>query len=244
VIPIRDTIPTRTRPVVNTALIVINVLAFLFELSMGSDLDAFIRTFGLVPTHVSAALARHDYAAIAIWTLASMFLHGGWLHLGGNMLYLWIFGDNVEDALGHGLYVVFYFACGIAAAAAHVVFNAGSTLPTVGASGAIAGVLGAYLVMYPRARVVTLLPIFFYVTFIEVPAPIYLGLWFVMQVLSGTAQITHATRHAVEGAGGVAWFAHAGGFICGVLLAFLLPKRARPAIYDEPPRFSRRRYGW
>ena len=201
-IPIRDSVPSVTRPWVNYALIAANVAAFLYELSLGPALDPFIRQQALVPARELGRLA----AGAPPWTaalpaLVSMFLHGGWLHLLGNMLYLWIFGDNVEDALGHGPYFIFYFACGLAAAVGHVIFNAGSVVPTVGASGAIAGVLGAYLVMFPRSKVLTLVPIFFFVTFVEIPAPFFLLFWFAMQFLSGTFEITHATSRAVSGAG-------------------------------------------
>src|SRR5882672_9856663 len=148
-IPLRDIIPSRTTPVVTIALIVVNVLVFLYELSLGRDVDAFTLYWGLVPAAFSW-----------VTVLTSMFLHGGFMHIAGNMLYLWIFGDNIEDRLGHGKYVAFYLLCGIIATLTHAIFSPASRIPAIGASGAIAGVLGAYLVLYPRARVTTIIPIF------------------------------------------------------------------------------------
>lgn len=240
-IPIRDTIPSLTRPWVNIGLIAFNVLAFLFELSLGPNLDPFIRGAALVPARALGAIAQGDWGSVIAPVFVSMFLHGGWAHLLGNMLYLWVFGDNVEDALGHFRYLLLYLATGVVAAASHVIFNPGATLPTVGASGAIAGVLGAYLVMYPRSRVVTLVPIVFFFTFVEVPAPLYLVFWFLTQLLSGTFEITHATTRAMEGTGGIAWFAHLGGFIAGVVLGLLLRRRDRVA--DRRARWANR-YGY
>jgi membrane associated rhomboid family serine protease len=153
----------------------------------------------------------------------SMFLHGGWLHLGGNMLYLWVFGDNIEDRLGHVLFLFFYLACGLGAALAQIYINPTSKIPMVGASGAVAGVLGAYLILFPHARVLALIPILFFFQIIELPALLFLLFWFLMQFLSGAIAITAAPYEA----GGVAWWAHIGGFVSGVVLAFLLPKRKR-----------------
>ena len=210
-IPLRDTIPSRTVPFVNYVLIGANVLAFLFELSLGTHLNSFVQVFGVVPGRTVAIVTQEPgllhYAVFPFFT--SMFLHGGWLHLLGNMLYLYIFGDNVEDALGHVRYLLFYLACGVAASLTHLALNLGSDVPTVGASGAIAGVLGAYFLLYPKARVVTLLPIFIFIQIIEVPAFLFLGLWFLLQFISGAA----AT--ASQNAGGVAWWAHIGGFAAG-----------------------------
>jgi membrane associated rhomboid family serine protease len=152
-----------------------------------------------------------------------MFLHGGWLHLGGNMLYLWIFGDNVEDRLGHVRFLLFYLACGLAAALAQIYVNPTSTIPMVGASGAVAGVLGAYLVLLPQAQVLALIPIIFFFQLVELPAFLFLLFWFLMQFLNGAASI--ATTQATTG--GVAWWAHIGGFVSGMALGFLLPKHKR-----------------
>jgi membrane associated rhomboid family serine protease len=158
----------------------------------------------------------------------SMFLHGGWLHIGGNMLYLWIFGDNIEDRLGHFTFLLFYVACGLAAALAQIYINPTSKIPMVGASGAVAGVLGGYLVLFPHARVLALIPILFFFQIVEVPALVFLLFWFLMQFLSGAIAVTAALS---EG-GGVAWWAHIGGFVSGIALAFLLPKRKQSARGD------------
>ena len=222
-IPLRDTIPSSRRPVVTYALIAVNVVVFLFELSLGRALEPFIFQWGLVP-------ARFAMTDPLSWmaVLTSMFLHGGWAHVGGNLLYLWIFGDNVEDRMGHGRYLFFYVACGACAALAQTMANPASTVPMVGASGAIAGVLGAYLLYYPHARVVTLVPIFFFIQLIEIPALFFLLIWFGMQLVNGAASLTSATAAT----GGVAWWAHlggfAGGFVLGLLLGYGRPKAIAP----------------
>jgi membrane associated rhomboid family serine protease len=167
-----------------------------------------------------------------------MILHGGFLHFGGNMLYLWIFGDNVEDRLGHGRFLVFYLLCGVAAALAQTMMAPNSPVPMIGASGAIAGVMGAYLVLYPRSKIVTLLPIFFFIQLIEVPAVFFLGVWFLMQFVSGVGSVASAG----EPAGGVAFWAHVAGFVAGLggVLAFRRPERQRVEWWDEPSRRARR----
>ena len=211
-IPLRDETPAFTTPVVTRALILINVLAFVFELALGPERGAFVVGWGLIPARVMAVFAGQERVAALATTLTSMFLHAGWLHLIGNMWYLWIFGDNVEDRLGHVGFLAFYLASGIASAVMHIAINPGSPIPTVGASGAIAGVLGAYLVYFPRARVVTLVPIVFILQIVALPALLVLGLWFVFQFFSGT--------FALGGAGGgVAWWAHVGGFLFGMAVA-------------------------
>lgn len=213
-IPIRDVIPARTTPVVTIALLVLNVAAFVASPPAGSDaFEAFIRTWGVTP-------ASFEWTGV----LTSMFLHGGWLHLGSNMLFLWIFGDNVEDRMGHGRYLLFYGLCGTVAALAQVAAAPDSPVPMVGASGAIAGVLGAYLVMFPHARVLTLVPLFIFVTFIEIPAAILLGLWFALQLLSGLGSLMTPSAADV---GGVAFWAHAGGFVAGILLVFVFQRPER-----------------
>jgi membrane associated rhomboid family serine protease len=228
-LPIRDINPSprRTFPVVNILLIALNVLAFFFELSLGPRLEGFLMAAAFVPAR---AFGGEGGGVVPEMTsaLVSMFLHGGWSHLLGNMLFLYIFGDNVEDRLGHLRYFIFYILCGYAATFAHAFFNAGSTMPAIGASGAISGVLGAYLVLYPRARIVTLVWLFIFVRFIEIPVLVYLPLWFLMQFFSGVSSL-HAANP--EAAGGVAWFAHVGGFIAGPLLLLLLGgfRRRRPA---------------
>jgi membrane associated rhomboid family serine protease len=221
-IPIRDVIPSRTTPVVTMAIIAINVAVFLAAPS-GHDpaFDTFIARWGVTAT---------DFSLASVGT--SMFVHAGWLHLFSNMLFLWIFGDNVEDRLGHGRYLLFYALCGLAAAAAQVLTEPGSTIPMVGASGAIGGVLGAYLVLFPHSRVLTLVPLFVFVTFIEIPAAILLGLWFAMQVLSGIGSLMVVDPKDM---GGVAFWAHAGGFVAGLVLVLLFqrPERAEAGWYEQ-----------
>ena len=215
-IPLRDIIPSRTTPVVTIVLIAVNVLVFLFELSLGRNVDQFTLYWGLVPAAFSW-----------VTVVTSMFLHGGFLHVAGNMLYLWIFGDNVEDRMGHGRFLVFYLLCGVAAALAQTISQPDSVVPMVGASGAIAGVMGAYFVLYPKSRIVTLIPLFFFFQVIEVPAILFLGIWFLMQFISGLGSIvTVATGQA---AGGVAFWAHVAGFVAGIsgVVVFRRPERQR-----------------
>jgi membrane associated rhomboid family serine protease len=209
-IPLRDTIPSSSFPLVNYAIIAANAAVFLHETALGPRLDAFVYTYGLVPREfVPAAL------------VTSMFLHGGWFHLIGNMLYLFIFGDNVEDRLGHLRYLGFYLLCGVAAGATQALTNPQSAVPMVGASGAIAGVSGAYLLFFPRARVVTLVPIFIFLQVVEIPAVFFLLVWFLLQLAAGVA--TLGSRAAV---GGVAVWAHVGGFVSGMVLGPALRRRA------------------
>jgi len=229
-IPIRDDQPSYSTPFINYFIIGLNVLVFLFELSIGAEgqraLNAFVFQFGVVPVHFERALAgAGPYTLATTWPtiLTSMFLHGGWLHIIGNMWFLWIFGDNIEDHLGHFRYLLFYLACGIAAAVTHIVFNLSSNEPTVGASGAIAGVMGAYVILYPRARVLTLVVLIVFFTFWWIPAWVFLGYWFLIQFLSGAAMSIAETSRST---GGVAFWAHVGGFVTGVLLIKILPQRA------------------
>jgi membrane associated rhomboid family serine protease len=217
-IPLRDLNPRRTFPAVTIGLILINVLAFLYQISLGAGFERFIMRSAFIPDEF---FAPGGTAADARSILVSMFLHGGIMHLGGNMLYLWIFGDNVEDRMGHVLYLIFYLLSGVAATLAHAFSAPHSTIPAVGASGAISGVLGAYLILFPGARVMTLIPFGFYMRMTEMPAIVVLGLWFVLQFLSGLVG---------DGAGGgVAWWAHIGGFVFGVGLAFLFGRRRSPS---------------
>ena len=211
-IPLRDTIPSARVPVVTYAIIIANVVVFLYEASLGHALKHFIDMYGLVPAHF-----RFENL------LTSMFLHGGWAHLIFNMLFLYIFGDNVEDRLGHARYAAFYLLCGMAAGAAQALVNPGSRIAMVGASGAIAGVLGAYLLFFPRSRIVTLVPIFFFLQIVEIPAVLFLFGWFILQILSGMATIGAADT------AGVAFFAHVGGFIAGMVLGPVLRER-RPSV--------------
>ena len=214
-IPLRDTVPSARVPVVNYALIAANVAVFLYEASLGHRMEPFIYAHGLVP---------RDFGLVDL--LTSMFLHGGLMHLLGNMLYLYIFGDNVEDRLGHGRFLLFYLLCGGAAGAAQAIANPQSTIPMVGASGAIAGVLGAYFLFFPSARVLTLVPIFIFFQTFEIPAVFFLFGWFVWQLGFGFATIGART-------GGVAFFAHVGGFLAGMFLGPVLRSR-RPA----PPEWA------
>jgi len=216
--PLRDSVPSSRTPVVNVLLIVACSAVFLFELSLGPHLERFMRVFGFVPARFFQLLTVPGGVSLGLKTvLYSMFLHGGWLHLIGNMWFLWIFGDNVEDVLGHVTYLLFYLGCGAFAAIGQAIVAPSSSVPMVGASGAIAGVLGAYLVWFPWSRVKTLLFLGIFFTVTELPAPIFLVLWFVVQFFAGTL----ALASAGPAAGGVAWFAHVGGFLAGALLALL-----------------------
>jgi len=214
-LPLTDHNPRRIVPVINYLLIAANVLMFFWELSLGPYIERDLMLVSFVPVRFWAAPL---YPPNLIRILISMFLHGGWLHLGGNMLYLWIFGDNIEDRLGHLKYVIFYLLCGLIATLSHALMLPDSRLPSIGASGAIAGVLGAYIVLFPRARVTTLIPIFVFITIRELPAILVLGLWFVLQFFVGVTSIGAAP----EATGGVAVFAHIGGFIAGMILVLLM----------------------
>jgi membrane associated rhomboid family serine protease len=229
VIPLRDTAPGKRPPLVTWALIAINITAFVYELGLDPrQLEELFYRFGLVPARYShAEWARWvGYPADDWWPfLTSMFLHGGLLHVAGNMWTLWIFGDNVEDRMGHGRFLLFYLLTGIAAGLTHWFTNLDSTVPTVGASGAIAGVLGAYFVLFPRARVIVFLPLLFLPFFFELPAVTYLLIWFLIQIASGTL-----AGLGPGDAGGVAWWAHVGGFAAGGALhwLFVLPPERTP----------------
>lgn len=221
-IPIRDTIHSDTYPVVNNSLIVINVLVFLYQSSLGPNFNDFVFTYGLIPSRYSMPeISAHFSAAQQFFSFVSfMFLHGGFLHLLGNMWTLYIFGDNVEDRLGHVRYFVFYMLCGLASGLFHFFSNYYSQFPTVGASGAIAGVMGAYFVLFPKAKVLTLIPIFIFIQFVELPAFFFLGIWFLMQFLNATGEQT-------ANSGGIAWWAHIGGFLSGIILLRLSDRAPR-----------------
>jgi len=207
--------------VANYALIAVNVLAFLYEISLGESLVPFLERNAVIPARL---LGGPLSIRLALTPVTAMFLHAGWMHLLGNMLYLFIFGDNVEDTLGHGVYLLFYLLSGTASFAVQVLFQSASQVPNLGASGAIAGVLGAYFLLFPRARVVTLLPFF---VVVEIPAVIFLGLWFLLQFLSGAASLGRAASE-----GGVAWWAHIGGFVAGVVLLKVLGGSVRRRQYS------------
>ena len=228
-LPLSDSVQSRRTPVINLTLIALNVVAFLYELSLGPRLTLFVDRYGAVPAQLTAALAGNPRVShwVLLSLLTAMFLHAGWLHLGGNMLFLWIFGDNVEDRLGHVTYLLFYLACGVVANLVEAYALPTSTIPAIGASGAIAGVLGAYFITYPGARVSVLLPIFLLFPIVEVPALIMIGIWFVTQFFSGVASLGVAQQ-----TGGTAWWAHVGGFVGGMILMTVLPK-SPPAAPDD-----------
>jgi membrane associated rhomboid family serine protease len=295
-IPIRDSVRSRTRPVVNYVLIAVNCAVFLLEVGLGdAGTDRLFGVFALTPFEVVSGrevpadlvpaiaeyrrLLQHWYGAgadadltwidiagsegfreylrqahgvapdealafprLPLWErlmplFTCLFLHGGWLHLIGNMWFLYVFGDNVEDRLGHARFAVFYLACGLGGGIAHVLTDPASPIPTVGASGAIAGVMGAYLLMYPHARVLTLVPIWLFFTFLEIPAWVFLGIWMLLQVFQGVAAVSAAAE-----AGGVAWFAHVGGFVVGAAWVFLVPKARADDSWVE--RYRPRMRGW
>jgi rhomboid family protein len=216
-IPLRDVIPSRTTPVVTIGLILANAAVLAYELTLGHrELQRFLHDFGLVPA-----------SAGPLTVLTSMFLHGGLLHFAGNMLYLWIFGDNVEDRMGHDRFLVFYLVCGATAAALQVLAAPHSRIPMVGASGAIAGVLGAYVVMFPQSRVLTLVPIVFFFGIVEIPALVLLGVWFLFQLLLGIGTLSATGSQDV---GGVAFWAHTGGFVAGAALVSLFRRRERDRV--------------
>jgi membrane associated rhomboid family serine protease len=236
-IPIRDINPTRRFPLVTVGLIVINFLVFLYELSLNDPaLNQLIMSAGIIPYQVTNEFGPD----VALDFITSMFLHGGWMHLLSNMLYLWIFGNNVEDRLGRVRFTFFYLICGILAGLGQTLAVSGSPRPTIGASGAIAGVLGAYLVLYPDARVQSIVLLFYFVRLIEIPAVIVLGMWFILQFFNGLASL------GVPDMGGVAYFAHIGGFVAGIALIYLFkigtssgppqrPIRRRNIFEDEFP---------
>lgn len=226
-IPLRDSIPRRTFPLVTIGLIAANVFAFFVEVSQGRLVEELLLRYAFVPDRFfhPATWGGPSLATTVLPVFSSMFLHGGIAHLAGNLLFLWIFGDNLEDELGHGRFLLFYLACGAAATLAQGLADTRSIVPTIGASGAIAGVLGGYLVLFPRARIVTLVPLFVLFPLVELPAVLYLLLWFLFQFLMGSAGLASGTGAA----GGVAYWAHIGGFVAGLLTVGLFRPRRRPA---------------
>lgn len=220
-IPIKDNIRSRRFPLVNITLIIINIAVFVYELSLSQgQLNNFMYAYGVIPRKVAAlTTGQLSLTASVVPLVTAMFVHGGWLHVLGNMLYLWIFGDNVEDRLGRGKYLFLYLAAGIVGSLAQIRANPLAAEPVIGASGAIAGVLGAYFISYPRAKVLTLVPIFFFLSFIEIPAFIFLIIWFILQSLNGFATLGAAGNM-------VAWWAHIGGFLTGAIgVALLAPSK-------------------
>ncbi len=218
--PLQDANPSRSTPAITWIIIAANVFVFLFETSLPKEeVNSFIMQYGVVPSRFI-----HQFSAAEIFTLASsMFLHAGWLHLISNMWALYIFADNIEDRLGHANFLLFYLVCGIVAGITQILSGVDVTLPTIGASGAIAGVLGAYLLLFPAARIITLVPVGFIPVFIHVPAYFYLGFWFLSQMVTGWSALDHSAL--AEQAGGVAWWAHIGGFVTGAILVKLLERK-------------------
>jgi membrane associated rhomboid family serine protease len=216
-IPLRDSTRPRSTPVVTYGLIAVCIGVFIYMQGIGSEaaLMSFYDSYGAIPRVVTTGSWPDAWVGL----VTSIFLHGSWLHLGGNMLYLWVFGDNVEDAMGHGLFLLFYLLTGVVAALAHVLTQANSTVPLVGASGAIAGVLGAYLILYPRARILSLIFLGIFARLVELPAALVLGLWFVLQVLQGVGTL------AAPDVETVAWWAHVGGFVAGMVLVAVFARR-------------------
>jgi membrane associated rhomboid family serine protease len=235
--PIRDDQPRYSTPMVNYFIIALNVLVYVFvevptQLQGQRAFDVLILQFGLIPQHLTRALAgSHQYAlpATLLTILTSMFLHGGILHILGNLWFLWIFGDNIEDYLGHFPYLIFYLLCGIAAALADIALSPTSRLPTIGASGAIAGVMGAYVLLYPRAKVLTLVVLIIFFTFWWIPAWVFLGYWFLIQFVFATSFAASSAQQT----GGVAFAAHVGGFITGLILIKVFPQRTRSYRYGS-----------
>ena len=219
-IPLRDANPSSRFPAVTLSLIGLCVAAFLYEISLGSRMEAFVSAYGLVPGEITYAIQSRDVGALGTLLpfITSMFLHGGWLHLIGNLWFLWIFGDNVEDMLGGPRFLLFYLLSGLGAGAAHVLVQPHSAVPTVGASGAIAGVLAGYMILFPRARVTTLVPLGLFLQVMELPSVVVIGIWFALQIGSGVLTMGWA-------GGGVAWWAHVGGFLTGALLVRLFAPR-------------------
>ncbi|MBI4396545.1 MAG: rhomboid family intramembrane serine protease [Elusimicrobia bacterium] len=221
-IPLKDNVPRRSWPVINVLIILVNIAVFWHEISLPgiASVENLIQGWGIVPLKLLAS-PWMEWPTV----FTSMFLHGGWSHIIANMLYLWIFGDNVEDRMGHFLYLVFYLCVGTVAAITQVYFNPLSQVPMIGASGAIAGVLGAYFVLYPNARVLALVPIWFFLRIVEIPAVFFLGFWFIIQALQGLGSISQ--RSFSGDMGGVAWWAHAGGFAAGLFLVGFFKRRSR-----------------
>ncbi|MGG6294516.1 rhomboid family intramembrane serine protease [Leptolyngbya sp. AN02str] len=224
-VPIRDDNPTKITPYVTYVLILLNVAVFIYELSLAPpELMEFFRTWAIIPRQLTASFEGTLSAQVLpewLTLVTSQFLHGGFAHVAGNMLYLWIFGNNVEDKLGHGRFIVFYLACGVLAGLAQWFFSSGSDIPSLGASGAIAGVMGAYILRFPQAKILTLVPLGIVLLPFRIPALYFLGFWFVMQALSSVASLS-APMDVGMNSGGIAYWAHAGGFVFGAILAPLM----------------------
>lgn len=230
-VPLRDNNPAQTTPYVTYAIIALNILVFIYEISLGPNLESFFRVWAIVPEKLTESFSGEPTGLpFPAWTtlFTAQFLHAGFLHVAGNMLFLWIFGNNVEDKLGHIRFLLFYLTCGCLASLAQWFFSAYSTIPSLGASGAIAGVMGAYILRFPSAEVLTLIPLGFFFWTIRVPAVFFLGFWFFEQSLNGLASL-NAPAHVGMAGGGVAYWAHAGGFVFGAVLGPLL------GLFTDPP---------
>ena len=247
-IPIKDYAgPRRRLPWITWGLIAVNVVVFLYQISLGANAQEFIFAYSVVPvalTHgipqtslpgVPAHIPFHTPSPVYLTLITAMFLHAGWLHIGGNMLFLYIFGDNVEDRMGHIPYLLFYLFCGVVAGITQVAVDPGSSIPSLGASGAIAGVLAAYLVLFPLARVRTIIFIVFFFTIVTLPAFVLIGIWFLLQFFDGVAALSNVQ----QGMGGVAYFAHVGGFVTGLVITFLLRPWLRPPASVSYPYYPR-----
>ena len=234
-IPLRDAIRSKTFPIVNLLIIVLNAFAFLWQLSLGPQLKEAFLLYGIVPIRYSDPGLSAQFTTFeqVLPFITSMFLHGGFLHILGNMWFLYIFGDNIEDRLGHSRYLIFYLLCGIAAGVIHLYTNGDSKIPTIGASGAISGIMGAYLILYPRSRILTLIPIFFFFQFVEIPAFIFLGYWLLIQLFS--AGLTP------RNVGGIAFWAHIGGFIAGLIFVKLFDLIPRIGIGKDLRHYTERK---
>lgn len=220
--PLRDTIPSRSFPIITILLICVNLLIFFYEFTLGSQVESLIRLLGVIPAHFSNFLSLNPtrWLRLILTLFSSVFLHGSWFHVISNMWYLWIFGDNIEDRTGHLRFLVFYLLCGLLAGITHIVMNPLSEIPTIGASGAVAGVMGAYIVLFPRSKITTLIFLVIFIQIVRIPAIIFLGFWFILQILSGTLSLG-----IIEKSSGVAWWAHIGGFFTGMIIVFLFKKR-------------------
>lgn len=239
-IPVKDNQPLKTFPFVTYTVIAINLVIFMYELTLGTELMSFFSQYAVVPAQFFAGEYTDLFGQTHVFTpfelarpiFTSMFLHGGWMHIIVNMLYLWIFGDNIEDRLGHVRFLFFYIACGVLATCSHMIMNSESTVPSLGASGAVAGLLAAYVLLFPRARVLAALPIFFFVQLFEVPAVFFIGIWIMQQFIYGALSFSSGAADA----GGVAWWAHIGGFLAGFMLVFII----KPRMINVVKQFRRR----
>jgi membrane associated rhomboid family serine protease len=224
-IPLRHTLPPRTTPVVTRAIVVANAVVFVTQLFLGQRTETLINIFGFVPARlVHPAAYGYSLFEVAVTLVTSLFLHGGFVHLIGNMIYLWVFGGAVEDALGHVRYLGFFIICGVIGSLTHTMLFPHSTVPSIGASGSIAGILGAFLVLRPRARIITLLPLVVYWAMVEIRAVVFLPIWFAMQFFNGFLSI--AAAHRTQEVNGIAWWAHVGGFIFGAIVGALARRRS------------------